>query len=149
MLPASLLSNILLFRHFIYFSNKYPQVFEREFVDNYIKHKINTFDKNILLGNPQRDTNQFTFDDSKLQEKLIVLETKLDSMNMNEIYSSFYFYFLNSIDYLFDGTKLKEIIFVLISKFIFLNDLINLKVKICLNRVRGYKQCEVHGVKPN
>ena len=74
------------------------------------------------------DFRLYPINDKLIKEKLSILETMLDTIKIEEIYSSSYFYLLYVINYQIEINLNNEEIFILISKIIMLTEMINLKV---------------------
>ena len=89
--------------------------------------------KTLISEDFSEDTSIYDFrlypiNDKLIKEKLLILETMLDTMKIEEIYSSSYFYLLYVINYQIEINSNNEEIFILISKIIMLTEMINLKV---------------------
>ena len=75
------------------------------------------------------DINEYVINDYEILDKIKLFDSKLESLTIGEIYSTFYFYFLFCINYFVENKSNNEIIFTLLAKMIVITSLINLKVR--------------------
>ena len=104
-----------------------PAFFIRDFVLKRLKPKT-LISEDFTEETSINDFRLYPINDKLIKEKLSILETMLDTIKIEEIYSSSYFYLLYVINYQIEINSNNEEIFILISKIIMLTEMINLKV---------------------